>query len=411
MNDVIKQIHSIAFTHRNLDVRHIGRLHIETEKQQERFTHLKEALELDEVVFLSTCNRVEYFFVTHAPINAAFLIKFFAELYPEMDAELTTYYSSKAEIFHRMDAVIHLFRVASSIDSLVIGEREIITQVRQAYEQSHEMKLSGDTLRILFKETIQTAKRVYSETKISERPVSVVSIAYQRLQSMEVPNNARVLVIGTGVTNTAMVRFLKKHGMSKFTLFNRTLANALPLAEELSGEAFPLTELKNYTGGFDVLVSCTGSEDIIVDADLYRFLLQGDTDAKITIDLALPNDIADEVHEQFATRPISINTLQKISDENLEMRSAEIEHVERIIEEAREAFINTAKMRAIEVAMRPVPQMVKEIKATAFNDVFRNEIGQLDENAMEVLEKVVGYMEKKYMSMPMLMAKEILFKS
>jgi glutamyl-tRNA reductase len=408
---VIKQIHSIAFTHRNLDVRHIGRLHIEVEKQQARFEHLKSQLALDEVVFLSTCNRVEYFFVSNLSVDASFLHTFFTELYPEMDGELTAYYSSKAEIYNRMDAVSHLFRVASSIDSLVIGEREIITQVRQAYEQSRSMNLSGDTLRILFNETILTAKRVYSETKISERPVSVVSIAYQRLQSLDVPNDARVLVVGTGVTNTAMARFLKKHGMTKFTLFNRTLANALPLAEELNGEAFPLSELPFYNGGFDVLVTCTGSEDAIIDTTLYDQLLQGDMDAKITIDLALPNDIADEVHLNFPTKQISINTLQKISDANLVMRSNEIDQVEAIINESCKSFINAAKLRSIEIAMRPVPQMVKDIKATAFNEVFKNDIEQLDTESLAVLEKIVGYMEKKYMSMPMIMAKEILFKS
>ncbi len=408
---MIKQIHSIAFTHRNLDVRHIGRLHIETEKQQARFEHLKSQLAFDEMVFLSTCNRVEYFFVSNLVVDASFLHTFFSELYPEMDGEMTAYYSSKAEIYNRMDAVSHLFRVASSIDSLVIGEREIITQVRQAYEQSRTMNLSGDTLRILFNETILTAKRVYSETKISERPVSVVSIAYQRLQSLDVPNDARVLVVGTGVTNTAMARFLKKHGMTKFTLFNRTLANALPLAEELNGEAFPLSELPFYDGGFDVLVTCTGSEDTIIDTDLYDKLLQGDMDAKITIDLALPNDIADEVHLNFPTKQISINTLQKISDANLVMRSNEIDQVEAIINESCKSFINAAKLRSIEIAMRPVPQMVKDIKATAFNEVFKNDIEQLDTESLAVLEKIVGYMEKKYMSMPMIMAKEILFKS
>ena len=408
---MIKQIHSIAFTHRNLDVRHIGRLHIELEKQQARFEHLKKHIALQEIVFLSTCNRVEYFFVTDLTVDASFLHTFFSELYPDMDGELTAYYSSKAEIFNRMEAVLHLFRVASSIDSLVIGEREIITQVRQAYETARAMNLCGDTLRLLFNETILTAKRVYSETKISERPVSVVSIAYQRLQSLDVKNDARVLVIGTGVTNTAMVRFLKKHGMTKFTLFNRTLANALPLAEELDGEAFALSELPSFTGGFDVLVTCTGSEDVIVDAKMYEHLLQGDTDSKITIDLALPNDIADEVHQKFPTKAISINTLQKISDDNLLIRTQEIDQVEAIIDEARQSFINSAKLRSIELAMRPVPQMVKDIKATAFNEVFKNEINQLDSESLEVLEKIVGYMEKKYMSMPMIMAKEILFKS
>ena len=408
---MIKQLHTIAFTHRNLEVSKIGRLHIEQDAVQSRFQILKERLHIDEIMFLSTCNRVEYFLVTNELVSEAFLVDFFSALYPEFDTEKVTFFAKNALVYGKMDAVNHALRVAASIDSLVIGEREIITQVRQAYEQSRDLGLSGDTLRILFRHTIETAKRVYTETKISQKPVSVVSIAYQRLVGMDAPKDARVLAIGSGVTNTAMLRFLKKHGMSNFVIFNRTLEKAQILAEELGGEAYPLTALNTYKGGFDILVSCTGAEETIVDAALYETLLNGDSAPKITIDLALPSDISEEVHQRFATRSISIDVLQKISDGHLQERSQEVIHVEQILEEANNEFRNIAKFRAIEVAMRPVPQMVKDIRATAFNEVFKNELDQLDPSSMEILEKVVGYMEKKYMSMPMIMAKEIMFKS
>lgn len=408
---MIKQLHTIAFTHRNLEVSKIGRLHIEQDAVQSRFQILKERLHIDEIMFLSTCNRVEYFLVTNEQVSEAFLLDFFSALYPEFDQEKVTFFAENALVYGKMEAVNHALRVAASIDSLVIGEREIITQVRQAYEQSRDLGLSGDTLRILFRHTIETAKRVYTETKISQKPVSVVSIAYQRLVGMDAPKDARVLAIGSGVTNTAMLRFLKKHGMTNFVIFNRTLEKAQVLAEELGGSAFPLTELNTYQGGFDILVSCTGSEETIVDTELYETLLNGDTSPKITIDLALPSDISEEVHQKFATRSISIDVLQKISDSHLQERSQEVIHVEQILEEANNEFRNIAKLRAIEVAMRPVPQMVKDIRATAFNEIFKNELDQLDPSSMEILEKVVGYMEKKYMSMPMIMAKEIMFKS
>jgi glutamyl-tRNA reductase len=394
-----------------LDVAHIGRLHIPAEMHQARFAALKLSLNIEEVLFLSTCNRVEYQLVTAQNVDTDFLSRFFANLYPEFDSKDLGFYAASAAVMTGIDAVEHVLKVASSIDSLVVGEREIITQVRQSYEQSRELGLSGDFIRVLIRHTIETAKRVYTETKISQKPVSVVSIAYQRLQSMDVASDARVLVVGAGVTNTAMTRFLKKHGMNQFAIFNRSLDKAQTLAEELGGLAYPLSELSNYSEGFDILVACTGADHALVDAALYEKLLQGDTQPKITIDLALPNDIADEVHDRFQTRQISINVLQRISDNNLQERSQEIAHVEAIVAEALEEFKRIAKMREIEVAMRPVPQMVKEIKAAAFNEIFKNEIDQLDENSLEVLEKITAYMEKKYMSMPMLMAKEILIKS
>lgn len=408
---MIKQLHTIAFTHRNLEVSKIGNLHIEHDAVQSRFQFLKEHLRIDEVMFLSTCNRVEYFLLTNETVSADYLNNFFQTLYPDFDEEKVSFFAKHAVVYSKMEAVNHALRVAASIDSLVIGEREIITQVRQSYEQSRDLGLSGDSLRILFRHTIETAKRVYTETKISLKPVSVVSIAYQRLVGMDASKDARVLAIGAGVTNTAMLRFLKKHGMSNFVIFNRTLEKARALAEELGGVAYPLSELENYTEGFDILVSCTGSEEVMVDEKLYASLLNGDTTPKITVDLALPNDISPEVHASHPTRTISIETLQQISDNHLQERSQEVIHVEQILEEANDEFRKIAKMRAIEVAMRPVPQMVKDIRATAFNEIFKNELEQLDPSSKEILEKVVGYMEKKYMSMPMIMAKEIMFKS
>ncbi|HLP55345.1 MAG TPA: glutamyl-tRNA reductase [Fluviicola sp.] len=407
---MLTHFHTIAFTHRNLDVSAIGKLHIEAENQQDRFNPVKDQLNIDELLFLSTCNRVEFLLVGPQVASIDFLTTFFKQLYPEFTGEAVDFYVANATVVSNIEAIDHLLRVASSIDSLVIGEREIITQVRQAYDSAHKNGFSGDFIRLLIKHVIQTAKRVYTETKISLKPVSVVSIAYQRLQGMDVPSDARVLVVGAGVTNTAMCRFLKKHGMSSFVVFNRTLSKAQALADELGGKAFPLDELAGYKGGFDILVTCTGSEDAIITPEIYSALLQGDTTPKVTIDLALPNDIHSAVHKEFQTRQISINVLQTISDNHLQERSQEIEHVEAILSEAIESFHHILKLRRIEIAMRPVPQMVKDIKATAFNDVFKNELENMDADSKELLEKIVGYMEKKYMSMPMKMAKEILIK-
>ena len=408
---MLTHFHTIAFTHRNLDVSAIGKLHIEAENQQARFNPVKEQLHIDELLFLSTCNRVEFLLVGPQAASIDFLTTFFTQLYPDFTQDTIDFYVANASVVSNIEAIDHIMRVASSIDSLVIGEREIITQVRHAYDDAHKNGFSGDFIRLLIKHVIQTAKRVYTETKISMKPVSVVSIAYQRLQGMDVPSDARVLVVGAGVTNTAMCRFLKKHGMSSFVVFNRTLAKAQSLADELGGTAYPLDQLTSYTGGFDILVTCTGAEETIITPEVYNFLLQGDTAPKITIDLALPNDIHADVHEQFPTRQISINVLQSISESHLQERSQEIEHVEAILSEAIESFNHLLKLRRIEIAMRPVPQMVKDIKATAFNDVFKAELENMDADSKELLEKIVGYMEKKYMSMPMKMAKEILIKS
>jgi len=408
---VIDQFHTIAFTHRNLELNDIGMLHIEPSCQEERLQHLKSTLGLDELMFLSTCNRVEFLFCTKKEADLNFFVSFFETLYPNFSREQIGHYAHSGDQFKGIVAVEHMLAVASSIDSMVVGEREIITQVRNAFESSKAMKLTGDFIRLLMRHTIETAKKVYTETSIATKPVSVVSLAYHKLRDMNIPLDARVLIVGAGVTNTNMSKFLRKHGFKNFTVFNRTFSKAEKLASDLHGTALPLSEISNFRGGFDVMITCTGSENHIITPEVYESLLLGETNRKVVIDLALPQDIDPKIVETHLITHISVELLQKISNENLKERSKEIQHVEEIIAEALFDFKNIQKIREVELAMREVPQKVKEIRSAAVDEIFRNDIEAMDVQSREVLEKVLTYMEKKYMSMPMIMAKEILLKN
>lgn len=403
-------LHIIALTHRNLSVNEIGVLHIEESNQQERLGRVKAELQLDEVMFLSTCNRVEFALVQEGEFGEKELHQFLSKLYPELSDEKIDLFTRSAYTFNGEDAVEHMLSVASSVDSMVVGEREIITQVRNAYELGRKLGLTGDLIRILIRHTIETAKKVYTETSIARKPVSVVSLAYHTLRDMNVPLSSRILIIGAGVTNTNMSRFLKKHGFTNFHVFNRTLEKAQSLVADLNGVAHPLSDLKDFDKGFDIIITCTGSENHIITKEIYEQLVQGETDRKIVIDIAIPQDLSPEIIQSHNVKHISVEVLQKISNENLKERSKEIQHVEEIIQDALFEFKEIHRLRAVEIAMRDVPNKVKEIRSTAINEVFKNELSQLDETSRETLEKVIGYMEKKYMSMPMLMAKEILLK-
>jgi glutamyl-tRNA reductase len=318
---MLDQFHIIAFTHRNLELTDIGQLHIEESKQEERLQTLAAALKLDELMFLSTCNRVEFIFCTKKEVDFNFVMKFFETLYPEFTREQIGHFAHRGDQFKGIGAVEHMLSVASSIDSMVVGEREIITQVRNSFEASKKMKLTGDFIRLVLRHTIETAKRVYTETSIATKPVSVVSLAYHKLRDMNIPLDARILIIGAGVTNTNMSKFLRKHGFKKFTVYNRTLSKAENLAKDLRGEAFSLTELDNHSNGFDVIITCTGSEGHIIKPDTYSKLLKEDNDRKVVIDLALPQDLHPEIVENNPVTHISIDVLQKISNENLQERS------------------------------------------------------------------------------------------
>lgn len=404
---IVEKIKIIAFTHKTTNLSDIGKLHIQQDAMKARLESLKQVVGLDELFYLSTCNRVEFILSTTKKIDAAFLHHFFTAFDPSWDTAQLNWAVETAQVFSGDDALRHLFYVASSIDSLVVGEREIITQVRNAYEICNEIGITGDLIRLAIKKTIEVAKEVYTHTNIAKNPVSVVSLAYRKLRALNVKQDARFLIIGSGVTNSTMAKYLKKHQYSNFTIFNRTLENAEKLAAELNGKAYPLTELTNYKEGFDIIVTCTGASGSIITKEIYKSLLGNDQSKKVVIDLAIPNDLDGEILNSYDINLIAINNLQEVAKENLQAREQELEACKVIVEKNIADFKQIVRTRKVELAMSEVPQKIKAIRETA-NGVFAKELDALDANSKEVLDKILAYMEKKYISVPMKMAKEIL---
>jgi glutamyl-tRNA reductase len=298
--------------------------------------------------------------------------------------------------------------VASSLDSLVVGEREILTQVRTAFEQSIASGLAGDSLRLLLKKIVSTAKEVYTNTEISKNPVSVVSLAYRELRKLNIPLNARILIIGAGVTNSNLSKYLQKHGFNNFTVFNRSLERARELASNLKGKAYSLSSLDEFQQGFDVLVSCTAASDHIINPDVYKKLLGNDPSEKVIIDLAIPYDVDPQVYRQFNCKPILVESLKKAAEDNLLLRREALIDCEAIIDHHLFEFEEMYHTRRVEKAMQEVPKKIREIHDTAINKVFARELSALDSESRETLDKMLQYLEKKYISVPMKMAKEIL---
>lgn len=406
----MEDLYIFAFTHHHVEVNQIGLLHIDLDEQQERLLTFKNKFHLDELMYLSTCNRVELTIRKKGGLEKQELNLFLQFLFPNLDPNQIQSFVLKAEYYENDECIEHLLKVTSSIDSMVVGEREIITQVRKAFDNCKGFKVSGDVIRLMIRHTIETAKRVYTETGIAKSPVSVVSLAYHTLKSKDVPLDARILIIGSGVTNTNMGRFLDKHGFTNFTIFNRTKKNAEFLANHLKAKVYSLNELEDYKEGFDIIITCTGSDSHIISPDIYKYLLQEDTKEKIVIDLAIPNDLDPEIVKDYPVDYISVENLQKISNKNLEKRAKEIIHVEKIVEESVLRFKRLVREREVELLMRCVPEKVKEIKERAIHEVFAKEIENLDDDSKETVDRIISYLEKKYMSMPMIMAKEILLK-
>ena len=217
-------------------------------------------------------------------LDASFQYNFLQKITPKLKAAQI---SEAIQAYEGEQALRHLFEVSASVDSMVVGEREILRQVRESYEQSLVFELTGDAIRLAINNAVQVAKAIYSNTRIGEKPVSIVSLAIQKLRGTKLAKDARILLVGAGQTNTLVGKFLKKYEYENITVFNRTLARAEQLAAEVGGTACALDQLSAYTKGFDCLIVCTGATQAVITPELYNNILQDCTEKKLVIDLSI----------------------------------------------------------------------------------------------------------------------------
>jgi len=412
----LQRLRIIAFTHKKTPLRELNRFFLHEENRRERLEYVKFSCDLGEILYLATCNRIEFLFTSQASLNESFLTRFFRSFREDWQEEELNFAVAHAEVFEDEEALLHFYSVASSLDSLVVGEREIITQVRKAYDACHSEGLTSDFLRLVVKSTITTAKKVYTETRIANNPISIVSLAERKLRALHPSKQSRILLVGAGETITNISKYLVKQGFRNFSIFNRSLENSRKLAGTLqsstvSAAAYSLDDLKTFNQGFDILITSTSAADPIITTEIYTSLLSKDPGKKILVDLAIPADIHSDVIEQNPVHFIDINDLRKIAQENLAGRQREYEHAAEIVEECVRDFRQLHRTRALELKMREVPVKIREIKDRAVNDVFARELESLDENSRELLGKMLDYMEKKCISIPMIMAKEIILET
>lgn len=396
----------LSIDHQHVPLELIGRFHGDEQELRASGERLRAAGLVQECMVIATCNRAELVFTAGATTpDVQGLITAWR---PGLDAATRAQAVAAARLYTGGAAVHHLLCVASSLESLVIGEREILAQVRDQYERCRSLGLTGDGLRLLMKQLVATAKRVYTETSIASRPVSVVSLAYRQLRDLGVKKDARFLIIGAGKTCADMCRYLRKHGFRDLHIFNRTFSKANALTQEVGGEAYPLDELCAYADGFDVLISGIGRGTPIVDKHLFRQLTGGTAKHRVMVDLAIPHDIVPDCFGQEPVHLVRIEDLNAQAEENRSARQQEIGACLRIVEEGVAEFRALAKERRVERAMSAVPGEVRAMRERTVSEVFADDLATLDPHARAVFDRVLDHMERKYISIPMKLAKELI---
>jgi glutamyl-tRNA reductase len=299
-----------------------------------------------EAVILSTCNRVELYLarlVAPAPLSADLVAEYLAEFHGLPAEHL------RPHLYEHLgpDAVRHLFRVAASLDSLIVGEGQIAGQVKHAYELAQQNAAVGPLLHDLFQHARVVARRVRSETGIARGHVSISSAAVDHVrQVFEHFADKTILVIGAGKMGELTLRHLRQLKPQRILVTNRSLDKAEAVAEGCGGSAVPWEQLDDVLAQADIILSTTGAPEVIVTAKHWqRILAKRSSGAVVILDIAVPRDFDPAIHDGEQTCLFNIDDLQRIKEHTLADRRKHIAPAEAIVEQEQQRFLKDWRKR------------------------------------------------------------------
>ena len=288
---------------------------------------------IDEALLLSTCNRVEVLLVSRQPDEATRETKGFLSRLNDLPVER---FATSLYVLRGDEAVRHIFRVASSLDSMVLGEPQILGQIKTAYHTATQSKTSGVLLNRLLHRTFSVAKRVRSETGIGDNAVSISYAAIELGRKIfDSLKDKKVLLIGAGEMAELAVEHLIRHKAGDIYVANRTFERGVNLAKKFNGQPLRFEEIVDTLRRVDIIISSTGSTDFILRKKQVKAVMKQRRHSPLFfIDIAVPRDIDPEINRLDNTYVYDIDDLKGIIEENLEDRRKEAAKAERIIDEA-----------------------------------------------------------------------------
>ncbi|MDX1686376.1 MAG: glutamyl-tRNA reductase [Candidatus Promineifilaceae bacterium] len=318
---------------------------------------------LAEIALVSTCNRIELYAVVDAPATNArqLLVDYLASIHPVAPDSFDDYL-----YFYRGRKVIkHLARVAAGLDSLVLGEPQILGQVNDAYMKAVEAHTIGPVLSALFRSAIRTGKRARTETAISSNPASVSSVAITMAQQYAGNlEGQEVLIVGLGEMGQLALNALRKRKIDNIALANRSRERAEKLAARWNGRTYGLNQLPQALAAADTVICATAAPHTVIDAaTVQTAMAQRNGRPLVIIDIAVPRDVEPDVSNVPGVHLFDIDELQENLDEALAARQQEIPRVEAIIAEeikSLEAEIRALTIKPVIVDLRQKAEAIRQ---------------------------------------------------
>jgi glutamyl-tRNA reductase len=362
---------------------------------------------IHELAILSTCNRTEFYAYSNSDLTPDLLVEQVLAWLTQFQGLPEGSLQRCAYAYLDKDAIIHMMRVASGLDSMMLGESQILGQMKTAYAQSQAVGTLGSELDRLFQSVFATAKQVHTETEIGTNAVSV-GYAATLLARQIFPDlrNSEVLLIGAGEMIELIGKYLYDEGVQQIHVANRTLANAEKVAAPWGGRAHLLEAIPECLPHVDMVISCTAAALPIVGKGMMeRAFKQRKHKPMLMIDIAVPRDIEPEVADLDDVYLYTVDDLKAVIDDNLRARQEAAVLAEKIVADKAEQYLQHKRQQNAHSVLVAYRQQVDDIRAQELEKALQQL--QNGQAAEEVLERLSRNLANKFLHTPSLQLKQV----
>jgi len=394
----------VGLNHRTVPVELLERMTVPEERLAKALHDLAAREHLLEVVLLSTCNRTEiYARCTHFHAAVGDVRDFLAAhsgADPDEFADhLYTYYDEAA--------VAHLFSVAAGLDSMIVGESEILGQVRDAWQTAVREETAPQLLSRMFKHAVESGKRVRTETGISRHPVSIpsaaVAVAAEHLGDLD---GARVLVIGAGQMGSGLASTLRSRGVAEVFVANRTMERAERLADAIGARAIPLADIADTLVDTDVLLTSTASSEVLVERAMVEMVMAcRDGRPLLIVDVALPRDVDPGVGDVADVTLLDLDDLKEYAQRSAERRRGEIGKVRAILAAEIERYRAERAAREVGPLVTALRDLAEDARRGEL-ERFRAKLAKLDPDTRDLVDAITQGLVNKLLHEPTVRVKD-----
>ncbi|HZG87075.1 glutamyl-tRNA reductase [Paenibacillus sp.] len=396
---------AIGLNYRTAPVEVRERFAVAQERLAQALREMKSWKSILECVIVATCNRTELYAVVDRDNRCPKHVRDFMEAWFGVSKDT---FSPYLYTYEDDEAKRHLFRVACGLDSMVLGETQILGQVRDAFLLAQQERTTGTIFNKLFLQAITVAKRAHSDYGIGENAVSVSYAAIELGKRIFGSyRSKRVLIVGAGKMSELTVKHLHANGAERIAVTNRTLERAEELASKFGGRAYPFDRLPALLAEADVVISSTGSSQaILTRSDVEAAMKDRPSRPMFMIDIAVPRDLDPDIHAVQNVYLYDIDDLEGIVEANLEHRKQQSIQIEAMIEDELAAFDQWYRSLGVGPVIGALQEKAASIHRETM-DSLRNKLPDLSERELKIIHKLTKSMMNQMMHDPIQRVKEM----